>query len=148
MSFSRQYAVVAIGLALGIATAFAAAPTAATTAREGIANAKVHAGVAAKIDTLDGVHLHLQHAINCLEGPHGAQYSAKAEALSAYHCDGVTVGAVADPKAGAQVQKLARKAVAEAAAGIAATEVAAAHADAAAVVKTLNAAEHAWPQGH
>lgn len=148
MNLSRNCLYFSLAL-VGTTAAFAATPPmAATTAREGIANASVHASVAAKIDTLEGAHLHLQHAINCLEGPHGALYSAKAEALSAYHCNGIDVGAIDDPRAGRDVQKLARQAVQEASAGIGATRVGVAHQDATAVVQTLAAAEHAWPTRH
>lgn len=123
----------------------ATAPTPATTARQGVSNAKIHASVAAKVDTLQDVHLHLHHVLNCLVGPHGKLYSAKAEALSAYHCDQLPYGAADDPHASAKVRKLADAAVHEARAGIHADTVQAGHRDAAQVIQTLDAIERAWP---
>ncbi|MDN5874674.1 MAG: hypothetical protein L0H29_09885 [Sinobacteraceae bacterium] len=123
----------------------ATVPTSATTARQGVSNAKIHASVAARIDTLSGVHLHLHHVLNCLVGPHGKLYSAKAEALSAYHCDQIPDGAADDPHASAKVRKLANAAVHEALAGIHAENVQAGHRDATHVIQTLDAIERAWP---
>lgn len=134
-------------LLVPVATVAVAAtvPTSATTARQGVSNAKIHASVAARIDTLPGVHLHLHHVLNCLVGPHGKLYSAKAEALSAYHCDQIPYGAADDPHASPKVHKLADAAVQEALAGIHAENVQAGHRDAAQVIQTLDAIERAWP---
>lgn len=134
-------------LLVPVATVAVAAtvPTSATTARQGVSNAKIHASVAARIDTLSGVHLHLHHVLNCLVGPHGKLYSAKAEALSAYHCDQIPDGAADDPHASAKVRKLANAAVHEALAGIHAENVQAGHRDATHVIQTLDAIERAWP---
>lgn len=42
-----------------------------------IAAAATHAGLAAQEAELGGVHMHLQHTMNCLVGPKGEGYSAK-----------------------------------------------------------------------
>ena len=39
--------------------------------------AETHAGLAAKAGSLDGVHQHLHHALNCLVGPAGNGFDAK-----------------------------------------------------------------------
>ena len=39
-----------------------------------IATAQTHAGLAAKAPAIDGVHMHMHHALNCLEGPNGADF--------------------------------------------------------------------------
>ena len=41
-----------------------------------IANAKTHANNAANAGTIDAVHMHMHHAINCLAGPKGEGYDA------------------------------------------------------------------------
>lgn len=143
--FKRVYVAALLAFA-SAGAAVAASATSATNAREGIANARMHASVAAKVDTLDGVHLHLHHVVNCLEGSHGAQYSAKAEALSEYHCNSLSEGVVDDPQAGPHVRRLARKAVQEALAGIHTDNLVAGHRDAAGVVKALAATQGAWPK--
>lgn len=129
-------------LALALITgAVLAAPL--TNMQKEIAVAKIHATVASKIDALPGVQLHLHHVVNCLVGPHGAEYSAKAEAVSANHCDDLGNGAIADAKAEPQVRHLAQTALQQALAGIKATSLPVAHREATEVLRTLNAAEHA-----
>ena len=53
--------------------AFAAAPQ----LEKEIAAAAAHAGYAAGASDIDGVHAHLHHAVNCLVGPDGSDFSAK-----------------------------------------------------------------------
>jgi len=42
-----------------------------------ITNAQTHAGLAASAANLDGVHMHLHHALNCVVGPAGDGFDAK-----------------------------------------------------------------------
>lgn len=42
-----------------------------------IVTAATHADLAAGAADVNGVHMHLQHAVNCLVGPDGAGYDAK-----------------------------------------------------------------------
>ncbi len=42
-----------------------------------IVNAHEHAGYAAQSPDLDGVHMHLHHALNCLVGPNGSGFDPK-----------------------------------------------------------------------
>jgi hypothetical protein len=39
-----------------------------------LATAQTHAGLAAKAPAIDGIHMHMHHALNCLEGPNGADF--------------------------------------------------------------------------
>lgn len=41
-----------------------------------VATATQHAGYAVSSNSIKGVHEHLHHALNCLEGPHGEGFSA------------------------------------------------------------------------
>lgn len=139
----RQHAtlcLIPVALALATGIALAAGPS---MAQKEIATAKIHATVASKINALTGVHLHLHHVVNCLVGPHGAGYSAKAEALSAYHCNDLGNGAIADSRADPQVHRLAETALREAQAGIHSKTMATAHHDAVSVLRTLDAAGEA-----
>lgn len=126
-------------VALAVATALPALALAAPLAglQAEIATAKVHATAASQIDTLAGAQLHLHHVINCLVGPHGAGYSARAEALSENHCDHLGNGAVADSTAEPATHQLTGEALQAAQAGLHATTLDAAHADAAKVLKLL-----------
>ncbi|MFQ5347097.1 MAG: hypothetical protein ACE5ED_04530 [Rhodothalassiaceae bacterium] len=56
------------------------------------ATAAQHAMLAAQADSLEGVHAHLQHAINCLVGPDGEEFDAE----QINPCDGMGDGAIAD----------------------------------------------------
>lgn len=59
----------------GLAAAIAMLPVAAfADLGSEIAIAKTHAGLAAKGATIDMVHMHLHHALNCLVGPSGADF--------------------------------------------------------------------------
>ena len=63
---------------LGALIALLAAPALAADAAQEIKTAALHAGMASASDTLEMVRAHLHHALNCLEGPKGAQFDAKA----------------------------------------------------------------------
>lgn len=54
--------------------------------------AATHAGLAAKATMLDTVHVHMQHALNCLVGPGGTGFDA-----TAFNpCQGKGAGIIAD----------------------------------------------------
>jgi hypothetical protein len=61
---------------LGAFAALAGAPAYAADAAKQIATAAAHAGMAAGADSAKMVQAHLQHVINCLEGPAGADFNA------------------------------------------------------------------------
>jgi hypothetical protein len=62
--------------AFGAFAALAGAPANAADATKQIATAAAHAGMAAGADSAKMVQAHLQHVINCLEGPAGADFNA------------------------------------------------------------------------
>jgi hypothetical protein len=122
-------------LAFIAAAGFAAAPAFADVAGE-IAIAQTHAGLAGKATAIDGVHMHLHHALNCLVGPAGTGFDPG----NANPCAKAGNGAIADSTDAAQKAKL-EAAVAKAQAGIAATDLAAAQADATATADAIGAAK-------
>lgn len=123
---------------LAILVACSATAEPASPAQKEIATAKVHATIATQIDTLEGVHLHLHHVINCLVGPHGSGYSAAAEAESENHCNDLGNGAIADSKNAPAVHRNAEIALRDARAGIHADNLRAAHQDAHKVLQALD----------
>ncbi len=92
-----------------------------------------HAGFAAKAGTIDMVHMHLHHVLNCLVGPSGAGFDAAA----GNPCAKAGNGAIADGGDKAKLQP----AVDAANAGIAATDVAAAQGDAQKAAMAIEAAK-------
>ncbi len=98
--------------------------------------AEQHAGFAAKAgNTIDQVHMHLHHVLNCLVGPSGAGF----DAAPGNPCAKAGTGAV--PEADAAVKAKLTPAVAAATAGIAATDVAAAQAEAGKAATAIAAAK-------
>lgn len=119
-------------LALAPLTAMAPATAFAADLSIEISTAEAHAGFAAKADTIEHVHMHLHHALNCLVGPKGRAFDAKA----LNPCAGKGNGAIHDTTDAAQKAEL-KKAVKEAKAGLRATDMATAVKDAKAVAATL-----------
>jgi hypothetical protein len=54
--------------------------------------AATHAGLAAQGASIEQVHIHLQHTVNCLVGPKGLGFDAKV----GNPCQGLGDGAIAD----------------------------------------------------
>lgn len=109
-----------------LAAAAMLAPFAAhSDAASEITTAATHAGFAAKSTTLDGVHMHLHHAVNCLVGPKGDGFDAS----QLNPCAGSGNGAIPDESDNTRRTAL-EAAVAEAKRGLAATGLAAAQASA------------------
>jgi hypothetical protein len=73
-----------------------------------------HAQIAAKMSSVDQTHLHLHHVVNCLVGPNGQGFDAKA----GNPCKGQGNGAINDAKAGSDQQKLLEDALAVANMGL------------------------------
>ncbi|MDI4640133.1 hypothetical protein K9U39_04080 [Rhodoblastus acidophilus] len=67
-------------------------PALAANAALEIKTAATHAGMAAASNTLQTVHMHLHHVLNCLEGPKGADFDAK----PGDPCKGQGSGAIMD----------------------------------------------------
>jgi hypothetical protein len=67
-----------------------------------LSTAQTHAGLAAKATSIDMVHMHMHHALNCLVGPGGAGY----DATNANPCAKSGAGAIPDSTDAAQKAKL------------------------------------------
>ena len=86
-----------------------------------ITTASTHAGLAAKAGNIDMVHMHMHHAINCLEGAKGADFDAS----NANPCAKSGDGAIVDSADAGQKAKL-QAAAAQLKSGLALTDMAAA----------------------
>jgi hypothetical protein len=107
-------------IATVIVTTLPVAAFAADAAKEA-ATGGMHAGLAAKAATIDQVHMHLHHAVNCLVGPKGQGFDAK----EANPCQALGDGAIPDTTDAAMKAKLT-SALAHAQAGLKSTDLAAA----------------------
>jgi hypothetical protein len=83
------------------AVALLAAPAFADIATE-LSTAQTHAGMAASATDIAMTHKHLQHAVNCLEGPMGKDFDAAA----GNPCGKAGMGAIVDSTDAAQKAKL------------------------------------------
>jgi hypothetical protein len=119
---------------VAMAGAIVTLPIAARAADVGaeIANARMHAGLAAQASSVAMVQTHLHHAINCLVGPGGAGFDAKQ--LNPCQSDGN--GAIPDETDAAK-KKALQAAADEATAGLGATDLATAQKDASSVASML-----------
>jgi hypothetical protein len=96
-------------------------PAFAADAAKEAATGGTHAGLAAKAATIEQVHMHLHHTVNCLVGPKGQGFDAK----EANPCQALGDGAIPDTSDAATKAKLAT-ALARAEAGLKSTDLAAA----------------------
>jgi len=96
----------------GVLTVLPASAQAADPAQEA-ATAGTHAGLAAQGTSIEQVHMHLHHTVNCLEGPKGKGFDAK----EANPCQKLGNGAIPDATDAAQKEKMT-KALARAEAGL------------------------------
>ncbi len=116
------------------ALALSVAAYAADASKE-ISTAADHAGFAAKATTIEQVHAHLHHALNCLVGPKGEGFDASQE----NPCASMGNGAIPDDN-NATVEYSLRRAAKTAQAGLASNDLATAQKAATDVVSTLKAA--------
>ncbi|MDE2184779.1 MAG: hypothetical protein KGJ78_17330 [Alphaproteobacteria bacterium] len=107
-----------------VAAAIAAAPAFADAHSE-IVNAETHAGLAGTATTIEMVHAHMHHALNCLVGPNGSGFDKKAMNPCAHAGN----GAIPDTSDAAKKKSLGDVA-AELQTGIAETDLAKAQNDA------------------
>jgi hypothetical protein len=108
------------GIVTAVVTALPIPALAADAAKEAATGA-THAGLAAKGATIEQVHMHLHHAVNCLVGPKGRGFDAK----EANPCQALGDGAIPDTTDPAAKAKLTA-ALARAQAGLKASDLAAA----------------------
>lgn len=100
-----------------------------------ISNARTHANNAANAPTIDAVHMHMHHALNCLVGPKGEGF----DAAQMNPCANAGNGAIPDQTDAAKKTKL-ESAKATLMKGLTVTDVKAAQAEAANAVKDIAAA--------
>lgn len=100
-----------------------------------ISNARTHANNAANAPTIDAVHMHMHHALNCLVGPKGEGF----DAAQMNPCANAGNGAIPDQTDAAKKAKL-ESAKATLMKGLTVTDVKAAQAEAANAVKDIAAA--------
>lgn len=134
MGRNRAHFVPALLLACALPLAVQAADAKAAASRQ-VATAAAHAGMALGASDRDMVHAHLQHVVNCLVGPSGKAFDAKA----ADPCKDVGQGAIVDAKGDATTEARLHSALGAAEQGLKATTLDAAHADAKKVMSTLQA---------
>ncbi|HQU15687.1 MAG: hypothetical protein B7Z66_03070 [Chromatiales bacterium 21-64-14] len=115
-----------------------AAATRPDAARE-IQTATEHAGFAVQADNLNLVHLHLQHAINCLTGPKGPGFDSPA----GDPCQGQGNGALTDFTGNAREKRILKQAFRLARTGVHVDQYVPAHDVAEAVQSLLREAQPA-----
>src|SRR5580692_9005592 len=79
-----------------------ALPARASDVKSEIMTAEQHATLAAQAQSIDMVHMHLHHVLNCLVGPKGADYDAQ----ELDPCRNTGSGAIPDTADAATKQKL------------------------------------------
>lgn len=129
----RNKTTLGIALMAGFAIAM---PAWAADVKSEIMTAGQHAGLAASAQTIDMVHAHLHHTLNCLVGPKGADYDAK----ELDPCKNSGNGAIPD-STDAGVKKKLGSAVAKAKTGEGETNLAAAQKDATETASILDTAK-------
>jgi hypothetical protein len=100
-----------------------------------IVTAMTHADLAGKAGDIDGVHMHMHHALNCLVGSAGTGYDAK----QMNPCANAGKGAIPDATDAGKKASL-EKAAKALSTGIAETDLAKAKADAASAAADLKSA--------
>jgi hypothetical protein len=125
-----------ISLIAGIASLLLPGSALAADLNAEIATAGQHADMAAGAADLNTAHMHLHHTINCIVGPSGSGY----DSTQMNPCQNQGNGAMADATSSTAKASL-QKAVSDAQAGLAATDLATAKkdaSDASAALKTAS----------
>lgn len=125
----------ALVLALAVPMVAQAAGTNEAVTKQ-VSTASAHAGMALGAADLKMAQMHLHHVVNCLVGTAGKGFDAKA----GNPCKGQGQGAIVDAKGDAATEAKLHTALAEAEAGLKATTVDAAHAEAKKAMGTLQGA--------
>lgn len=95
MRFTSWMTAIAMSLALGSAAAEDAPKERADMAALELQTAVQHPGLAARANSVEETHKHLQHTLNCLVGPDDEAYDTQA----GNPCEGQGRGALADYRA-------------------------------------------------
>lgn len=121
-------------LAMALPLAASAADAGSAVAKQ-MATADAHAGMALGASSVKMTHTHLHHVVNCLVGPGGKGFYAKA----GDPCKGMGHGAIVDARGDAATEATLHTALSEARKGLKASTLDSAHADAKEVFATLQA---------
>jgi hypothetical protein len=97
--------------------------------------AHTHALMAQGAQTVQKAHEHLQHVINCLEGPTGTDFNSQME----NPCKGAGQGALPDSQGNSSRQQQLRQAVSQAKQGLQTDDLSSAQTDASKVASLLQA---------
>ncbi|HET7359465.1 MAG TPA: hypothetical protein VFJ04_04905 [Rhodanobacteraceae bacterium] len=122
-------------LVLAMAVPVGAMAADAAAAAKQVATASAHAGMALGAADLKMAQTHLHHVVNCLAGPSGAGFDAAA----GNPCKGMGQGAIVDAQGDAALEARLHTALSQATAGLQATTLDSAHADAKQAMATLQA---------
>lgn len=122
----------ALLFALAVPMVAQAADSSAAVSKQ-VSTATAHAGMAMGAADLKMTRMHLHHVVNCLEGPSGKRFDAKA----GNPCKGEGNGAITDAKGDTATETKLHTALTEAEAGLKAKTVEAAHAQAKKAMSTL-----------
>lgn len=125
----------AVGVAAALATGFSFAAVAQGGASNAASVAHAHALMAQSAKTLDMAHTHLHHVVNCLVGPKGAGFDAKA----GDPCKGQGNGAIPDSASDAALDTKLKSALADAQSGLKSNTLSDVQADAAKAAAALGA---------
>lgn len=128
--------VAGLGAALLSIALFVSVPAQAADIHGEIVTAATHAGLAAQSSTIDTVHMHLHHTLNCLVGPGGNGFDAK----EMNPCANSGNGAIPDSSDAAKKAAL-QNAANKATTGIDETDLAKAQKDASETAALLKAQE-------
>lgn len=131
-NFARCLPALALALALPVA---AHATDTHTAAANQAATASAHAGMALGAANLTMAQTHLHHVVNCLVGPAGTDFDAKA----GNPCKDQGQGAIVDAKGDAATEAKLTAALTDARRGLQATTLESVHADAQQAMTTLQA---------
>ncbi|HJP97114.1 MAG TPA: hypothetical protein VJ862_01005 [Rhodanobacteraceae bacterium] len=126
---------IAIGLAGAMALGIAFTASAEGNATTEVGTAQAHAMMAQSANTVAMAHTHLHHVINCLVGPNGQGYDAKAGTP----CKGQGNGAIPDSMGNSALHANLQGALADAQAGLRADSLATVHSDAGKAATALQA---------
>ncbi|MBD8899669.1 hypothetical protein [Rhodanobacter sp. DHG33] len=133
MTKYSKHVLPAMLLALALPMAAQADANANGAAVKQVAIATAHAGMAMGAADLATARAHLHHVVNCLVGPSGKDFDAKAEDP----CKGMGHGAITDSNGDVAAVDRLNVALGQAKHGLQATTLDAAHADAKQVMQTL-----------
>ena len=126
----------AVGVTAALATGFSFAACAQSGGASNEASvAHAHALMAQNAKTLDMAHAHLHHVVNCLVGPKGTGFDAKAEDP----CKGQGNGAIPDSASDAALNGKLKSALADAQGGLKSNTLTDVQASAAKVAAALGA---------